>query len=157
MLPFLTKPRKKTKLPQLRYLYLMKRVPQFSQFRLLRIVFVLIYWSCPLLWFGRYKIGISNNARRRRREIDNDLKGGIVTVLKIPVYNAIRKESSLHALFSGERYTPRRAGKAAGRTEHFKLNFFQILQTKILFLFFLAQSNIVLLVVLAFIVWRVNQ
>ena len=140
----------------------MKRVPQlFSTFKILRIVYVLSYWLVPVLsvigyyylsillvvlWSGRYKIGISNNAARRRREIDGDLKGGIVTVLKIPVYRNRRKETFLHRVFKKKNYRPKRAGKAAGKSEHFRLSLIDVLLAKAIYLFFFVKSNIMPLV-----------
>lgn len=134
----------------------MKRTPQiFSRFKILRIGYVLLYWLLPLLWFGRYKIGISNNAKRRRKEVDKDLPGGVVTVLKIPVYKNRTKETYLHNLFKSKNYKPKRAGKGAGKSEHFKLNWFDVVKAKAIYLFFFIKSNIVGALVVCFILWRV--
>lgn len=132
------------------WLYLMRRVP-FSAWPIFRLVFALFHWVIPVLWGGRYKIGISNDPDLRRRRIDNDLPGGIIVVFAVPVLRVTEKESYLHRAYKRDRYKPRRAGKSAGRSEHFNLNLFQVIEIKALMVLFFLKSNIVGLMALTFI------
>ena len=135
----------------------MRRIPINGNIWVVRKLFFVLYWCCPLLWFGKYKIGISYQTSKRRRDIDNDLPGGIVTVLAVRVLKAEKKESLLHRMYKPKNYRPRKAGKSAGKSEHFNLSLFDILVIKSIYLFFFVVSNIVGTMCLSFIffvVWR---
>ena len=138
------------------WLYLMRRVP-FSSWMLFRVIFVGLHWVLPILWGGRYKIGVSDDPDFRRRKIDRDLPGGIVVVFAVPVLRVTEKESYLHKAYRQERYKPRRAGRSSGRTEHFNFNFFQVIEIKSLMFWFFLRSNVVGLMALTFISYVVYQ
>lgn len=136
----------------------MRRVTlPFSNFFLFRLIFVALHWVLPILWGGRYKIGISNDPKRRRRGIDRDLPGGIIVVFAVPVLKVTEKESQLHKEYKKDKYHPRRAGKGAGRTEHFYLNFIQVIEIKCTMIFFFLKSNVVGLMIVTFISYLVYR
>lgn len=65
---------------------------------------------------GLYKIGISNGVKRRQRQIDDSMPGGINTLFFLPMRNARRVEKRLHGLHRSI-HAPRKSG--SGRTEWF--------------------------------------
>ena len=133
------------------WLYLMRRVRlPFCNWLLFRVLFSILHWLLPILWGGRYKIGISNDPKRRRKGIDRDLPGGIIVVLAVPVFKVSEKESQLHKEYRKDKYKPKRAGRGAGKTEHFYLNFIQVIEIKATMIFFFLKSNIIALIALTF-------
>ncbi len=71
----------------------------------------------------QFKIGISNNPKRRAKEVSHDPK----VVMSKRFFFAETVESHLHALFKRHRVTR----KGSGRTEWFKLSIPQLLRLRL--------------------------
>lgn len=65
------------------------------------------------------KIGLSRRPKSRLEQVNESLKGKTVLVQVIKVPNMRRTEKFLHSMFSDSRFTQKRAGKGAGKTEWF--------------------------------------
>ena len=135
-----------------RSLYLMKRMRTETPKSVRPILFI-IHWLIPLSWSGKYKIGISYSTKKRRGQVDRALKGGVVTVLSVPLLFTEQIEGFLHKVFKQKQYWPRRAGKGAGKSEHFKLNLLEVILLKLLMIFFWATSNIVYVILFGAIIY----
>lgn len=69
------------------------------------------------------KIGISNNAKRRRREVDKSLPKNAVTLrFSVPAFFAERNEKRLHRKYGCGSHRWQKIGKDGGGTEWAKLN-----------------------------------
>ena len=73
----------------------------------------------------KHKIGISNNPGRRLKAVDSHVRGDVRMITCRKVFFAGFVEKYLHDLFSDSRFIFWRAGKKAGRTEWFDLNFLE--------------------------------
>lgn len=67
------------------------------------------------------KIGIANDSERRRREVDNAIKGDIKLILQKEFDNARAVETELHEKFKDSRFRMK-GGAGGGCTEWFYLS-----------------------------------
>ena len=68
-----------------------------------------------------YKIGLSVAPDIRRQQVEDGVGKGVVLVRAYRFANAHRTEKKLHRIFADSRYTLRKSGRGAGKTEWFKL------------------------------------
>lgn len=91
-----------------------------------RYIYLLFAWKD-----FSFKIGIAKDASRRRKDIDDDLKGRVTTIAKGEVLRARKYEQYLHKKFESDRFK-QNGGRNAGNTEFFRLSPFEALQVCIL-------------------------
>ena len=88
----------------------------------------------------KYKIGISKNHKYRLQRVDDDTYRKAIYKTSRKVIFAELTEEKLHRIFTSKRFTlpdsQMVTGKDAGKTEWFKLTWFQVQYVRLLFLFY---------------------
>lgn len=87
-----------------------------------RYIYLLFAWKD-----FSFKIGIARDAKKRRKDIDDDLKGRVTTIAKGEVLRARKYERYLHKKFESDRFK-QNGDRNAGNTEYFRLSPFEALQ-----------------------------
>ena len=98
---------------QRRYVYVMERTTSRT-------------WRTLMSGRREVKIGVAVDSHRRKNEVDRDLPGRVRLVDEYLCNDANAVEAALHDRYSGNRFTPKNAGRASGRTEWFRLTTFQV-------------------------------
>ena len=80
-----------------------------------------IYIMKDLSKRGEYKIGITSSPYHRTKQVDESVRGRVVTVIAYRRFFAESIEKKMHRIFARRRFTKH----GSGRTEWFRLNILQ--------------------------------
>jgi hypothetical protein len=105
-----------------------------------------IYIMKDLSKRGEYKIGITSSLYHRTKQVDESVRGRVVTVVAYRRFFAENIEKKMHRIFARRRFTKH----GSGRTEWFKLNILQYFFARLVLWYLCNVWYIVVLLCIAF-------
>lgn len=83
-------------------------------------------WKTLLTGKREVKVGVAVDSQRRHSEVNSAMPGRVRLIDEYLCDDANAVESAVHDRYKAHRFTPKDAGRSAGRTEWFRLNDMQV-------------------------------